>query len=81
MVDGPRDFLPAARDLPLQRGNARLELRDRQRVEILPHHLGERVGGAGRGIVHIHRIASVDRPPGQVNKRCEPTGTRANGFT
>ena len=81
MVDGVGDFLPAPGDLALQRGDARLQLRDRQRIEVLPNHLGKQVGGAGEGIVHIHRIGSVDRPPGQVNKRCERTGTRANGFT
>ena len=44
----------ATRDLALQCGDPRLQLGDRQPVQVLAHQLGQQVGGAGEGVVQVH---------------------------
>ena len=54
MVNGAFNLLPTARDLALQRGDPRFQVRDRERVQILPDQLAQRVGGAGESVVWLH---------------------------
>lgn len=54
MVNGAFHFYPAPRDLALQRGDPRLQLGDRQGIEILPRELGEQIVGTGQGVVQVH---------------------------
>ena len=54
MVNGALFMLVNARDLTLQRGDARVELGDRQRIEVLLHQERERVAGARQILVGIH---------------------------
>ena len=71
MVNGAFDFGPAARDLALQRGDPRLELGDRQRIEILADEHGEGIvliPKRRQAVVRVH-VAKVDRQRAAVNKR------------
>lgn len=60
MVNGALGMIADAGDLGLERGNARIEFGDRERVEILPGERGERVVGlAGQEIVRVHARAEL----------------------
>jgi len=54
MVNGALNMIFNSRDLALQRGDARFELGDRQRVEVLLHDERERVARARKVLVEIH---------------------------
>ena len=54
MVNGALFMLVNARDLPLQRGDARVELGDRQRIEVLFDQERERIAGPRQILVGIH---------------------------
>ena len=54
MVNGAFNLFAGARDLAVERGDPRLQLRDRERVEILPDQLAQRVGGTGESVVGLH---------------------------
>ena len=57
-----------AANFGLQRLDARVELLDRQWIEVLPRQLGQRVFGLAREeVFHIHGQI-VDPPAAQVNK-------------
>ena len=68
MVNGAFHFSARAGDFRLQRRDPRLQLGDRERIEVLPGKLGQRVVRAARQqLVCIHRRI-VDRTGGAVNK-------------
>jgi hypothetical protein len=55
VVNGPIYFASASDDLRLQRGDALVQLVDRQGIEVLPRQLGEKVVLATRKIfVGVH---------------------------
>lgn len=54
MVNGALLMLVNAGDLTLQRGDARVELGDRQRIEVLFDQERERFAGARQILVGIH---------------------------
>lgn len=54
MVNGALFMLVNAGDLALQRGDARVQLGDRQRIEILFDQERERFAGARQILVGIH---------------------------
>ena len=54
MVNGALFMLVNARDLALQRGDARVELGDRQRIEVLFHQERERFVRPRQILVGIH---------------------------
>ena len=55
MVNGAFFFDPAPCNLGLQRGDARIEFGDRQRIEILSRQRAKRiVGFAGEDLVQVH---------------------------
>ena len=54
MVNGALFMLVNARDLALQRGDARVELGDRQRIEVLFDQERERFAGARQILFGIH---------------------------
>lgn len=64
MINGAFLLLPAARDLSLQQGDARVELGDGERVEVLPRQLGGGIVRSTRKIVHFHCGAALtdDQP-------------------
>jgi NADPH2:quinone reductase len=70
MVNGAFDFGPGPRDLGLERGDPRLELGDRERVEILADERGEGIVSPLRrqAVVRVH-AGKVDRQRVAVNKR------------
>ena len=54
MVNGAFNLAATARDLCVERGDPRLQLGDRQGVEVLAHELRHQIGGPGRKIVRFH---------------------------
>ena len=61
MVNGVFKPAPGARDLSLQRGDARFQFLDGQRVEVLPRGLADMVASTKRKVVvHVH---AGQRPP------------------
>ena len=54
MVNGALFMLVNARNLTLQRGDARIELGDRQRIEVLSDQERERFAGARQILFGIH---------------------------
>ena len=54
MVNSAFNFLAGPRDLCLERDDPRLQLRHRERVQILTHQLAERVTGAGKRVFELH---------------------------
>lgn len=58
----------APRDLTLEGGDPRIELGDRQGIEILPHQCVKQIVGTGGCIIRIHRTCNVDPHPSDVNK-------------
>ncbi len=73
-----RAFDPRARpgDLVLQRDDARLQLVNRQRVEVLPQQLGQRVLAARGNIIRIHCAATLTLAPAMSIRRA---GRATNG--
>ncbi len=59
---------PGARDLALQRNNARFQFGDRQRIEVLPQQQAECVTGTRRGVVHVHEALTLT-PAGAMSIR------------
>jgi len=66
MVNGALNMIFYARDLALQRGDARFELGDRQRIEVLLDQERERFAGTRQILFGIHGV-SVDRSDSRVN--------------
>lgn len=58
MVNGAFAFLAGPGDLGFQRGDPLLKLLDRQRIEILAGERLQRIIGAARKIVCVHRRES-----------------------
>ena len=75
MADGAILLDLAACDLALQHGNPRIELGDRQWIEVLPHERVEQVVGTGRGVIRFHSICNVDPHQSDVNKARKSKGT------
>lgn len=74
MVNGARDFPAAARDLALQRGDARLKLGDGQAIEILAQQGGQGiVGPRPQDVVQVH-ATNVDRRRSEVNMSADNNG-------
>ena len=65
----------AARDLALQHGDPRIELGDRQRIEVLSHERVEQIVGTGGGVFRFHSFCNVDPHPSDVNKARKSKGT------
>src|SRR3569623_2826658 len=66
MVNGPLNMIFYARDHALQRGDARCELGDRQRIEVLLDQERERFAGTRQILFGIHGV-SVDRADSRGN--------------
>ena len=57
MINRPFDLAPTARDLALQRRDARLQLGDRQAVEVFREQARERVSRTGtENLVEVHAV-------------------------
>ena len=66
MVNGLVDFPTGTGDLALQRRDPRVQLADREPVEVLADQLRQHVVGTRRGVVEVH-VGNVDRASGDVN--------------
>ena len=73
MVNGAFNFMTNPFYLALQRGDAGVELGDRQPVEVLADQERQRVVGARGGVVDLH-VENVDRAPRDVNNRARSRG-------
>jgi hypothetical protein len=54
MVNGAFQFAPATGDLAFQRGDARVELADRQTIKVLPNQFGKGLSRTRREVVEVH---------------------------
>ncbi len=75
MVNGAFNLLTAARDLAAKRRDPVLQLRDRERVQILAHQLAEEVAGAGQRVICFHGDATLTLAPAKSITRTR-TGAR-----
>ncbi len=76
MVNGVFKSAADPGDLALKRDDSRFEFGNGEAIEILTDQRGQRVVGAGRGLVHIHHLRSVDRADCDVNniRMAAPSG-------
>ncbi len=74
MVNGALFLLLTACDFALQHGDPRIQLGDRQRIEVLAYQSVEHVVGTRWGIVQVHSVCNVDPPWAHVNKTLIDTG-------
>jgi len=68
MVNGVFHLFAGSHDFTFERGDARFQFGDRQRIEVLPDQLGQCVIRTRRGVVQVHAGANVDRGADDVNK-------------